>query len=35
MKEIGTEIVGGSNTLNELPDVSYFDSLRVEDPRVR
>ena len=34
-KEIGPEIQGGSSTLNELPDVSFFDSLRVEDPRVR
>ena len=35
MKEIGPEIQGGSSNLNELPDVSYFDSTRVEDPRVR
>ena len=35
MKEIGNEIGGGSSTLNDIPDVSYFDSLRVEDPRVR
>ena len=35
MKKIGPEIQGGSSNLNELPDVSYFDSTRVEDPRVR
>ena len=35
MKEIGPEIQGGSSTLNELPDVSYFDKISVLDPRVR
>ena len=34
-KEIGSQIQGGSNNLNELPDVSYFDSLNPMDPRVR
>ena len=35
MKEIGPEIQGGSSTLNELPDVSYFDKISVLDARVR
>merc|ERR1719220_3426658 len=34
MKDIGLEIQGGSSTLNELPDVSYFDKISVLDPRV-
>jgi len=34
MKEIGPEIQGGSSTLNELPDVSYFDKIGVLDARV-
>lgn len=33
--ELGSQIQGGSSSLNEVPDVSYFDTLRVEDPRVR
>ena len=35
MKEIGPEIQGGSSTLNELPDVQYFDAISVLDARVR
>merc|ERR1719376_178036 len=31
---LGPELAGSSNSLNNLPDVSYFDSTRIEDPRV-